>query len=245
MQVSILSQAVNVEILSLSVNKITSLSPFKDCLKLRELYLRKNKIGSLKELVHLIKGKRQQKKEINENVDDNGGKNDIRSEEGKSVSDTLQVLWLCDNPCAEEEDYRGKVIALLPNLTKLDNKDVSKDERENAFKRGLGTKLLDEILSDIEQHQEQKADPNLQRLVSDSKQNTESHVIDKENETENVPIQDETVPSAIKEDSPNSQPHSCSSNILYAVMALVGDLDLESLRIVQSEIDHRINDALG
>ena len=98
-QVSILSQATNVEILSLSVNKISSLSAFRHCHKLRELYLRKNRIASLKELVHLIKSP-------------DGGKSG-------TVSDTLQVLWLCDNPCAMEEDYRGKVIALLPALTKV------------------------------------------------------------------------------------------------------------------------------
>ena len=38
---------------------------------------------------------------------------------GGAVSDTLQVLWLCDNPCAMEKDYRGKVIALMPALTKV------------------------------------------------------------------------------------------------------------------------------
>ena len=36
-----------------------------------------------------------------------------------------------------------------------------------------------------------------------------------------------------------------SSNTLYAVMALVADLDLESLRIVQSEVEHRIEEALS
>lgn len=36
-----------------------------------------------------------------------------------------------------------------------------------------------------------------------------------------------------------------SSNTLYAVMALVADLDLESLRIVQSEIEARIEEALS
>ena len=94
-----MSQAENVEILSLSVNKISSLAAFKYCRKLRELYLRKNRIASLTELVHLIKSP-------------DGGK-------AGAVSDTLQVLWLCDNPCAMEEDYRGKVIALMPKLTKV------------------------------------------------------------------------------------------------------------------------------
>ena len=40
--VSILADLPNIEIISLSVNKITSLSAFKNMKHLRELYLRKN-----------------------------------------------------------------------------------------------------------------------------------------------------------------------------------------------------------
>jgi cilla- and flagella-associated protein len=44
--VSILSAMPNVEVLSLSMNQITSLRDFSGCGKLRELYLRRNKVGN-------------------------------------------------------------------------------------------------------------------------------------------------------------------------------------------------------
>ena len=44
----------NVEILSLSVNNITSLRDFRGCMKLTELYLRKNEIVDVAELQYLM-----------------------------------------------------------------------------------------------------------------------------------------------------------------------------------------------
>merc|ERR1712216_1032522 len=51
--VRVLAKMPNVEVLSLSVNKITGLEPFCKCSKLQELYLRKNEVKSLDELKHL------------------------------------------------------------------------------------------------------------------------------------------------------------------------------------------------
>jgi Leucine-rich repeat (LRR) protein len=47
---SILSELPNVEIVSLSLNKINSLKDFMTCNKLQELYLRKNQIQELSEV---------------------------------------------------------------------------------------------------------------------------------------------------------------------------------------------------
>lgn len=41
----------------------------------------------------------------------------------------LSVLWLMDNPITEQLDYRMKVIAALPQLTKLDSNEISNEER--------------------------------------------------------------------------------------------------------------------
>ena len=68
--VSILSQLPNVEVLSLSVNKIASLKDFTKCQRLQELYLRKNDISSISDLHHI------------------------------SHIQSLRVLWLADNPVA-------------------------------------------------------------------------------------------------------------------------------------------------
>ena len=72
-------------------------------MKLKELYLRKNKISDITELryvQHLL---------------------------------TLKVLWLqgiiiiiiIDNPCSEIPNYRYIVIKYLPHLDKLDNMNVT------------------------------------------------------------------------------------------------------------------------
>ena len=76
----------NVEVLSLSVNKISSLEDFGWCPKLRELYLRKNEVRDFAELEHL------------------------------HPLQNLQVLWLSENPIAEHQQYRLAVIACCPRL---------------------------------------------------------------------------------------------------------------------------------
>jgi hypothetical protein len=100
--VSVLQEMVNVEVLSLSVNKITTLADFKFCSHLTELYLRKNLIADISEVKYL-----------------RGLKN-------------LRVLWLWDNPCAESSNYRAYVINQLPQLTKLDNSAITAEERSGA-----------------------------------------------------------------------------------------------------------------
>ncbi|GFH06283.1 uncharacterized protein HaLaN_10118, partial [Haematococcus lacustris] len=43
----------NVEVLSLSVNRISTLKDFRHCLKLQELYLRKNVVQDVTDLQYL------------------------------------------------------------------------------------------------------------------------------------------------------------------------------------------------
>jgi Leucine-rich repeat (LRR) protein len=100
---SIVAQELpNVEILSLSLNKITSLKDFAQCFKLTELYLRKNNIQDIMEVQHL------------------------------KLLTNLRVLWLSHNPCADHPLYRLFVIKTLPNLVKLDNAEVTPEERDQA-----------------------------------------------------------------------------------------------------------------
>lgn len=100
--VSILKDMPNLEVLSLSVNKINTLKHFQHCRKLTELYLRKNLIQDLSEIRYL------------QNLPN------------------LRVLWLWDNPCSEAGDYRRAVIQALPNLVKLDNQPVTNEERNSG-----------------------------------------------------------------------------------------------------------------
>jgi hypothetical protein len=97
--VSILREMPNLEVISLSLNKIYTLEDFAYCGKLNELYLRKNDVSDLKE-VHFL-----------------------------AHLPNLEVLWLWDNPVCAHKCYRPFIIKLLPNLKKLDNEDVSPEER--------------------------------------------------------------------------------------------------------------------
>ncbi|KAK5859664.1 hypothetical protein PBY51_021201 [Eleginops maclovinus] len=106
--ISIFSQIANIEVLTLSVNSISSLSPLAGCLSLCELYLRRNNIPSLSELSHLRPLTR------------------------------LRVLWLAENPCcgADSNQYRLTVLRCLPRLQKLDNQVVAEDEIALALVEG-------------------------------------------------------------------------------------------------------------
>ncbi|XP_041660336.1 cilia and flagella associated protein 410 [Cheilinus undulatus] len=106
--ISIFTQMPNIEVLTLSVNGISSLSPLSGCLSLVELYLRRNMIPSLSELSHLRPLTR------------------------------LKVLWLAENPCcgSDPSQYRLTVLRCLPHLQKLDNQVVTEDEIALALMDG-------------------------------------------------------------------------------------------------------------
>jgi len=103
--VKLLRQMPNVEVLSLSLNKISSLKEFASCSKLQELYLRRNNVTDISEVRSL------------------------------SHLQNLKILWLLDNPCSDIENYREIVIKFLPNLTKLDNTQITNEERISASKK--------------------------------------------------------------------------------------------------------------
>ena len=87
--VGIVRYMPNIQVLSLSVNKIASLRDFGLCPRLMELYLRKNEVSDLYELEHL---------------------------QGLGH---LRVLWLSENPIAEHYNYRLAAIACVPSLVRF------------------------------------------------------------------------------------------------------------------------------
>ena len=97
--VSIVRRMPNVEVLSLSINKITTLEDFAACRNLRELYLRQNKIFDISEVQFL------------------------QDLEG------LRVLSLQDNPCVNIANYRLTLIRALPQLEMLDNVPITPEGR--------------------------------------------------------------------------------------------------------------------
>ncbi|CAJ1439529.1 unnamed protein product, partial [Effrenium voratum] len=72
------------------------------CPRLSELYLRKNEIVDLSEILYLRRLRR------------------------------MKVLWLADNPCADLPYYRQYILHHLPGLTKIDAEDVTEEERREA-----------------------------------------------------------------------------------------------------------------
>lgn len=97
--VSLVRELVNVEVIGLSCNEVTTLRDFAHCKKLKELILKKNKIKDISEISHL------------------------------TGLPKLTNLWLEENPCVETtHNYRKVVIRALPQLTVLDNKPITQDE---------------------------------------------------------------------------------------------------------------------
>ena len=80
---AILREMPNLEIVSLSHNKISTLKDLSYCSKLQEIYIRKNNICDLQEVAHL------------------------------SRLPSLRVLWLSHNPCAEHQYYRPYIVRKL------------------------------------------------------------------------------------------------------------------------------------
>nr|ACO15485.1 C21orf2 [Caligus clemensi] len=107
--ISIVRRLKNVEVLSLSVNNITSLSDIQHCSNLKELYIRKNKIQDLGEILWL------------------------------RGLPSLMNLWLEENPCCgsySEQYYRHTVIKALPQLRRLDNVEITPGEMVEAVSIG-------------------------------------------------------------------------------------------------------------
>ncbi|XP_043449395.1 cilia- and flagella-associated protein 410 isoform X1 [Prionailurus bengalensis] len=106
--VSICREMPSLEVITLSVNSVSTLEPVSRCQQLSELYLRRNRIPSLAELYYL-KGLPR-----------------------------LRVLWLAENPCCGPDPhlYRMTVLRNLPHLQKLDNQTVTEEELSRALLEG-------------------------------------------------------------------------------------------------------------
>lgn len=106
--ISICREMPSLEVITLSVNSVSTLEPVSRCCRLSELYLRRNRIPSLDQLFHL-----------------------------KGLPH-LRVLWLAENPCCGPSPhlYRMTVLRNLPQLQKLDNQAVTEEELTRALVEG-------------------------------------------------------------------------------------------------------------
>lgn len=88
------------EVLSLAVNRITTLKDVQYNYNLKELYMRKNNLTSLAEIPRYL--------------------GDLHN---------LRKLSLSENPIADYPRYRQFVIKALPQIENLDNTEVTHEER--------------------------------------------------------------------------------------------------------------------
>lgn len=236
--ISVLRQMPNVEVLSLSVNNISSLEDFAHCPRLRELYLRKNNIEDISEIGCL-----------------------------KNLP-KLRVLWLSDNPCANVDHYRMTVLKNLPKLTKLDTVVVEESEVIEAAKEGTDIKTPDDIpVHDLELTATVGKDAlktvsalseDVNQPVSIEKCDPESAQSNLVNETNKLRAQlglkpllldDQTngattiaATNAHKKKPETVSPTPRNQNIVSAVLTLVQELDRTSLLSLRQEIDQQLKD---
>jgi hypothetical protein len=240
--VQILNQLPNVEVISLSVNRISSLKDFARCHKLQELYLRKNNVGNLNELRHIAN------------------------------LPTLRVLWLNENPCAGAKNYRENVIKMLPCLMKLDDQPITNDERRLANQIELEAfgDIEGEQVADIDYYssplekqkqalfeqvdrnevpisalKQRKAQPwsNKKTAINTPKAYAQEKY-DKENVQSQARAKLVTPPSSRNQDSDEKDSGNSSPKkeyVVSAVMNLLEVLDLSSLEFLKEDIEKRIS----
>lgn len=101
--IGVLRYAANLEVLSMSLNEISELGALSNCHRLTEVYLRKNHVRDINQILHL------------------------------SRLPCLEVLNLSDNPISRDPNYRRFVVAAIPSLERLDDRDITDEERDAAL----------------------------------------------------------------------------------------------------------------
>jgi hypothetical protein len=216
--VSILNDLPNVEVLSLSVNKISTLKDFSNCKKLTELYLRKNLISNIAEVQYLV------------------------------GLEKLRVLWLCDNPCANLPQYRPYIIHLLQNLEKLDNANVTPEEREASQNMNfaniepLGKSSPERVENKSPPHQkahevhESPPQPKFEQNQPPPQHfyKEEEKIIKKKEPVKEKPSE--------KISGREEQPKigNRNENIICAILSLLKELDSSSLEIIRKDINRKL-----
>ena len=88
--ISLISEMPSLEIISLSNNNIKDIKPLKNLNNLKEIYLQNNIISDFNQIEYLKNFKK------------------------------LEILNLSENPISKQQNYRQKILNILPNLKKLD-----------------------------------------------------------------------------------------------------------------------------
>ncbi|XP_024415737.2 cilia- and flagella-associated protein 410 isoform X1 [Desmodus rotundus] len=213
--ISICREMPSLEVITLSVNSVSTLEPMSRCQQLSELYLRRNRIASLTELSYL-KGLPR-----------------------------LRVLWLAENPCcgADPHLYRMTVLRNLPNLQKLDNQAVTEEELSQAVMEGEevtapsregtgnGRPELSYTLSAMDTTAKTPGD----RLSFGEEEEEEARA---EGRLSLKPLARDQFPSFPQREAASSRKNR--DNVLTAILLLLRDLDAEGLEAVHQTVLGRL-----
>ena len=102
--ITLISEMPSLEILSLSSNQIKDIKVLKHLKNLKELYLKDNKISDFNQVEFLKNCKK------------------------------LEILNLSENPISYQQNYRQKILEILPNLKKLDDvENTNNNFQHNKF----------------------------------------------------------------------------------------------------------------
>ncbi|XP_029512951.2 cilia and flagella associated protein 410 [Oncorhynchus nerka] len=208
--ISIFTQIPHIEVLTLSVNSILSLSSLSGCVCLSELYLRRNLIPSLSELSHLRPLTR------------------------------LRVLWLAENPCCGTvpSQYRLNVLRCLPRLHKLDNQVVT--EEELVFALNEGEEITPPAAAQKQfstSGQPENVSSTNGQTDAESENDPLNYSMEETNKIREQ-LGMKPIPRD-KFSSPSPRPAARKSHTLEAVLMLLKDLEEEELRIVHTATQNR------
>ena len=229
--VAIIDQMPNVETISLSLNKITTLRPFANCYNLKSLFLRQNLISDLQEVNYLQR------------------------------LPNLRSLMLRDNPVSELPNYRTYIAQALPQLEKLDDIDIAAGERQGRivyrpqvqqqpqqYQGDNNNYLSGPQSSRGSKSQMGQNDNNMNMRLSQNRGNSSARgPLDDRRETWQEPREYEKKQNHLKpiEHRPIMQPRprngssSTDDSMLAAVLALIPELSDDSIQIVLDAIRNR------
>ncbi|KAM6161755.1 cilia- and flagella-associated protein 410 [Erethizon dorsatum] len=211
--ISICREMPSLEVITLSVNSISTLEPVSCCRRLSELYLRRNRIPSLAELFYL-----------------------------KGLPH-LRVLWLAENPCCGPSPhlYRMTVLRNLPHLQRLDSQAVTEEELTRALVEGDEITAAPDREGTGQEHPEPPDTLSSIGSATETNRDTlscmdeEADCVQGRHSLKNPA--GGRFPSFSQRDTMSSHKNR---NVLTAVLLLLRELDAEGLEAVQQAVGSRL-----
>ncbi|XP_006876845.1 PREDICTED: protein C21orf2 homolog isoform X2 [Chrysochloris asiatica] len=208
--ISICREMPSLEVITLSVNGVSSLEPVRQCQRLSELYLRKNCISSLAELFYL-KGLPR-----------------------------LRVLWLAENPCCGPDPhlYRMTVLRNLPGLQKLDNQTVTEEELSRALMEG--DEITAAPAREDTENGSPRMSFTLRSMDPSTETEQDSLGFSTAEARPQGPTSQDQPSSFPPREPESTSSLKSRNNVLTAVLLLLRELDAEGLEVIHQTVGSRL-----